>query len=248
MNLSKVPGRLSRLITDNSPVILTALGVAGVATTAYLTGKASYRAANIIYENSNMAVLSKREKFDLVWKLYIPAASAGVMTCTCVVLSNRIGTRRAAAVAAALTLGERAFDEYRAQIVETLGEKKEEIVRGEIAKKRLEKNPPTDATIILAGGDVLIMDAYSGRVFKSDKEKVRKAENDINRAILREDSQTVSDFYDLIGLDHTSVSDEFGWNVENKLELGWSTAEWEGQAVLSFDFLNRPILRPWRFV
>jgi hypothetical protein len=255
MNLNNLPRRAAQLVTENSPVILTALGVAGVATTAWLTHKAAYKGGRMIMymeetrQSGEESPLTKREKFDLIWKVYIPAAGAGVMTATCVILANRIGTRRAAVVVSALTLSERAFEEYREHLSESLGAKGEEVFRSEVNKKKLEKIQPTEQTIIVTGkGKTWLMEAYTNRVFEGDKETVRRAENDMNKQILEEDYATLSDFYDRIGLDHTSISDDFGWNTSDRLVLDWSAVEHEGVPVLVFDYGVRPFLRPYNLI
>jgi len=256
MDLSNLARRASQLITDNSPVILTAMGVAGVVTTSYLTHKATTRATRLIDASEPEYIkgqptpeYGRKEKFALVWKLYIPAASTGVMTCTCIVLANRIGTRRAAVVATAFTLAERSAAEYRDKVEELLTPKKSEDIRAALAKDKLDKIQPTDKTVIVTGkGEVWIMEAYTNRVFKGDKETIRKAENDINKQIHDHDYATLSDFYDLLGLDHTSISDDFGWNTSDPLVLDWSTTEHEGNPVLVFDYGVRPFLRPYNMV
>jgi hypothetical protein len=247
MNLNQLPGKLSRLIAGNSPVILTAIGVAGVATTAFLTHKASRKHERLILDTSPW--MSKKDEFLKVWKLYIPAAGVGVMTCTCIVLANRIGTRRAAVVAAVATMTERAFTEYRDEIVETIGDKKEELVRAGVAKKKLEKSQPTDSTIIITdGGEMWIMESFTGRVFKGDKETIRKAENDINAHIYINDYATLSMFYDKIKIPHTDSSDDIGWNQADRLVLDWSTTEYDGKPVMVFDYGVRPFLRPDHYI
>ena len=83
MSLSQVAKKFEKLLTDNSPVLLTSVGVAGTIATAVLTGKASFEAAKIIDEVENNPLtttdyaLETKEKVELVWKLYIPPAIVG---------------------------------------------------------------------------------------------------------------------------------------------------------------------------
>src|SRR5690349_5429579 len=96
-----------KFTADNSPTILTALGAVGTLTTAYLAGKASFKAAQILDDYDTISIqenrppLDAKDKVAVVWKLYIPAASTAIVTVTSIILANRIGTRRAAALAAA---------------------------------------------------------------------------------------------------------------------------------------------------
>jgi len=222
--------RLEKLVVDNSPTILTAIGVMGTLTTAYLTGRASFKAAEILSYAENGKHLGARkpiefrEKVQLCWKLYIPAAGTAVVTIAAIIGANRIGTRRAAALAAAYSVSERAFEEYRAKVIEKLGDRKEEAVRDEIAQDRVKRDPVDDRTVIVSGrGEVLCYEAYTGRYFKSDMETLRKAENDINRQVIHDGFASLGDFYDLVGLPKTSVSDEIGWTSEKPLEIHFSS-------------------------
>lgn len=221
MTLAEIGRRMSKFAVDNSPSIMTAIGVTGAVTTAYLTGKASFRAALILSEESPH--LEARDKVAMTWKLYIPAISTGAITIAAIICANRIGVRRTAALAAAYSLSEKAFEEYRVKIVEKLGARKEETARDEIAQERVNRQPPENREIIVTGnGSVLCMDAFSGRYFLCTVEEIRKAENDINHQIVRHDYASLTDFYDLIGLPATSISDHVGWNNDKILEVHFS--------------------------
>lgn len=223
----------SKIVADNSPAILSALAVTGTLTTAYLSGRAAFKAAQIIedaqgnrdrdFENDDPA-LTTREKVQLTWTLYIPAASTVVTTIACIVAANRIGTRRAAALAAAYKFSEKAIAEYKGKVVEKIGEKKEQLVRDELAQDRIDKNPPKAKDILFTGrGEVLCYEACFGRWFMSDMHTLRDAQNKTNIVVINNGYASLSVFYDLIGLDSTTYSDEVGWNTDNILDLKFST-------------------------
>lgn len=220
-----------RFTVNNSPAILTAIAVGGALTTAFLTGKASFKAAEILAEEETVLdrthsdedferIFTFKYKFDHVWKLYIPAAGSAALTVTAIIMSHRISSRRAAAMAAAFAISERAFEEYRTKVVDKLGEKKERAVRDEIAQDRVNRNPVNNSTVIVTGeGDVLCYDDYTGRYFKSSVAKLRKAENDINHQIIHDHYASLTDLYDKIGLEQTGISEQLGWNLDYMLEL-----------------------------
>lgn len=227
MTLTGLLKRAEKLITDNSPGILTGLAVAGSVATAYLTGVASMRAARLIDETEAFGNygLEPKEKVILVWRMYLPAVITGGVTVTCIIFSNRIGSRRAAAVAAAYSLTERAFEEYRDKVVEKLGERKEQAIRDEIVQDRMDRHPPVQSQVIVTGtGDVLCTDAYSGRYFNSSVESIRQAQNDVNFQILHDGYASLTDFYDRLGLSSTQISDNVGWNSGRMLEIFFSAA------------------------
>lgn len=250
MTLSNIAKRAEKLIADNSPVILTAVAVTGTITTAVLASRASFKAKELFdieeYHREyveEVAPMDIREKVNLSWKLYVPAVGTGAITIACIIGANRIGTRRAAAMAAAYSLSEKAFVEYKDKVIEKMGETKEQKVRDSIAQDRVDANPvSTREVIITGGGDVLCYDSITGRYFESNVETLRKAQNDINQQILSSMYATLHEFYSLIGLPSTLYSSEVGWNNDNMLELQFSTVLSEdGKPCLSVGYATYPI-------
>lgn len=231
-----------KFLVDNSPTVLTSIAVAGTITTAVLTGKAVLK-ADRLQTQELIARPTPREYFELTWKLYIPPIAAGALTIGCIVGANHIGHRRAAAVAAAYTLSEKAWSEYRDKVVQTLGEKKESAVRDALAQDRVDRNPVSSREVIIAGGgDVLFLDSFTGRYFKSDMETVKKAQNDTNYTILNDMYASLSDFYNNLGIPPTSYSDEVGWASNKLLELEFSTALSEdGRPCITITFAVLPV-------
>lgn len=255
MQIPKNLKEIERLINHNSPVILTAVGVAGTITTAYLAGKASIKAHQILEEaryngvNRDPKVLTKKEQFQKVWKLYIPAVAVGTFTCAAVIGSNRIGTRRAAAVASAYAISEKAAKEYKEKVLEKIGVKKEEEVRAEVAQDRIDRDQPTPLNVIKTGnGSVWFRDDWSGRYFESDMEAVKAAQNNINYKILREDYASLTDFYQELKLPSITNSDNLGWNRVNEVELTFATGTTDDGRVPvhTFSFRNAPEPNMWR--
>jgi hypothetical protein len=239
-------------ITHNSPLILTAFGVSGTIATAYLAGKASFEAAERLafeqakYTDTGIEYqehLEFKEKVRVVWKLYIPATGMAVLTIGSIIFAHRIGSRRAAAVAAAYSISEKAFAEYKEKVIEKMGKNKERAVRDEIAQDTVDRHPVSKNEIHVAnGGKVLFYDAYTARYFESDMETVKKAANDVNYTILHNNYASLSDFYDRIGLNHTTTSDDIGWNLDHELDLVFSTTMSEDQKpCIVINFTKAPI-------
>jgi hypothetical protein len=230
IKLSILTKQAKKAIADNSPAILTALGVTGTLTVAYLTGKASFKAAEILAketarrEADGDPQMDNWDKVDLVWREFIPAAGIAAMTVSAIIGANHISTKRVAAFASAYSMAEKGFAQYKDKVLEKVGEKKEGEIRDEVAKQQLKDHPLKQSQIILTGkGDHLCFDAYSGRFFQSDIEKVRAAVNDINFEIINNDYASVSDYWSLIGLPSTSSSDDVGWNTDKKLECEYTS-------------------------
>lgn len=244
MNLAPTLKQLEKVTVDNSPAILTALGIAGVVGTAYLTGKAVLKAADIVERERKLQSdpLETKDEIKLVWKVYIPPVISGAVTCASIFGANRVSSRRAAAVATAYTLSERAFTEYKEKVIERVGEKKERAYRDEIAQERVDKDPVDNNMIVITdNGDVLCYDHFTGRYFKSSMESLKQAENDVNFRILHDGYANVSDLYEILGLPTTSFSDEVGWNTDRPLKLVFSTTMSEdNRPCISIDFDLHP--------
>ncbi len=224
MTLRDLPRKTERSVKRNSPTILTGIGVSGVLVTAYLAGKASWEASQVIQiEELNSGTDSEwknryKSRSKHVWKLYIPAAISGAVTIGCIVGGAKISSRRAAAAYALTAIAERGFEEYREKVVEKIGEKKEQSIRDEIAQDRVDKNPPP-TVITLGTGTVLCCEMHTMRYFMCEIEKIKRAEMYINRKILREMEATLDDFYHEVGIPGTSFSHLYGWDTGRMLTL-----------------------------
>lgn len=228
--MNQIAHKTQKFTVDNSPLLLAALGTAGVLGVAFLTGRASFKAADIIareeYGRANVVGYSSepfttKDKIKLVWTLYLPPAGVVVMTCGAILGSNRISTTRGAAMASAFAISERAFADYKDKVVEKIGETKANQVKDAVAQDRVIHNPPNDENIIVVtnGAGQLFQDSWTGRYFRHDMEDVRRAVNELNHQINIHGHATLSDFYDLLGLSHVKESDEIGWNTDALLDV-----------------------------
>ncbi|MCA1806570.1 MAG: DUF6353 family protein [Actinobacteria bacterium] len=250
MNIARMMKTLEKATIDNSPAILTAIGIVGTVTTAYLTGKASIKASDMVREENEWIKdkgykipFDKQETVKLVWKVYIPPVTAGVLTIAAIYSANHVSTRRATAMAAAYSLSERAFSEYKEKVVEKLGEKKERAYRDEIAQDRVNENPSSDQSVIITnGGEVLCYDQFTGRYFNSSMETLRQAVNEINYTVLHQGYASLSDFYHEINVPTTSLSEELGWNTDQLLEIDYSTVmSSDGRPCIAINFNHLPV-------
>lgn len=201
-----------------SPEILTGLGITGMIMSTILAVKVTPKALMIMRdaEHEKGDSLSKTEKFKACWKCYLPAVITGITSAGCLVASNSVHTRRTAALATAYKLSETALVEYKDKVVETIGEKKEKVVRDNIAKDKLEKNPVKNCEVVSTEkGNTLCYDGVFGRYFRSDIDTVRKAINKINRIIVSDMYVSLNEFYTEIGLEPTKIGYDLGWNIDD---------------------------------
>lgn len=219
---------LKTAIKKHSPEILTGIGIAGMITTTVMAVRATPKALILIEERKEEIGAEKLEAMDMVkttWACYIPAAITGTLSVACLIGASSVNARRNAALATAYTLSESALKDYQGKVIEMFGEKKNEAVKDAMAKDKVEKNPVvTREVIITEKGNTLCYDAISGRYFKSDIEKIKKAECELNRQILDDMYVSLNDFYYEIGLDSVKLGDELGWNVDSGyIDLSFSS-------------------------
>lgn len=248
INIHKAFKLAEKAIIDNSPTILTAVGVVGSVGAVYLAHQAGYKTAVQLEEWKNYPnpadkpVLSKEEKVKRVWRNYIPVAGVLPLTVGAVVGANRISASRTAALAAAYVLTQDKHEEYKDKVREMMGKKKEAAVRTEIAQDKVNANPPPQTVIVNGDNKVLCLDLWSMTYFESDMESIRKAVNDINIQIMNHDYANLSEFYDKLGIEPGRMSDELGWNNDCRLEVSFNSVLKDDKIpVLTIDFEHQPI-------
>ena len=227
-NLSKIVNGIRTSISKHSPEILTGIGIAGMITTTIMAVRATPKALILIEERKEEIDVDKLTLIELIkttWKCYIPAAITGGLSVICLIGASSVNARRNAALATAYTLSESALKEYQEKVIETIGEKKEKSVRDAIAKDRIDENPVSSREVIITEkGNTLCYDSISGRYFKSDIDKLKKAENELNRRMRDEMYISLNEFYYEIGLNPISIGDDIGWNIDRGyIELDFSS-------------------------
>lgn len=241
--LTTVAKNAVRGIQAKSPVILTGLAVAGVASTVILAVRATTIAVPRLAEaeDAEGRKATTKEKIQLLWPLYLPPVVTGISTVACIIGAQSINSRRQAALIGAVTITESAFSEYREQVVEALGKGKEEKVRDAVVQQRINDNPP-DGIVVIGEGNVLCFDTYTGRYFESTMEKIRGAVNDFNEGLLNgEMYMSVNEFYHMIGLQDVVVGEQVGFSPENLLKMDYSTAlSPDGRPCLAITFHALP--------
>lgn len=211
-------------LTKHSPEILTGIGIAGMVTTTVLAVKATPKALRLI-ENEENELSNERcedvkltpfEVIKLVWPCYMPAVITCGASLACLIGGTSVNIRRNAALATAYKISETALSEYKDAVVETIGEKKEKVVKDKVAEKQIKKNPVSNNEVVITKkGDTLCYDGAFGRYFKSDIDAIKKAVNIINRNIIIDMYASLNDFYDLIGLKPIDVGYDLGWNIDD---------------------------------
>lgn len=220
--MKQLPNVLVRSSRKNAPLILSVLSVAGLATTMVMVYKATPEILDILYETRNEP--KKEQVKELLPVVAPPVIMAGI-TVSCIIFANKIHLRRSAAIAASYTLAETALEEYQNKVIEVIGEKKHRQIKDSIAGDKLLANPVESNTVIFTDrGDTLMYDSLSGRYFKGDIEKIRRAQNDFNENMFNRGTySSLNDLYYNMGLEPIGIGEDLGWNVTRTVEFSFSS-------------------------
>lgn len=245
--LDKWLGLMKVEFDKNSPEILTGLGVAGMFASAAFAVHGTVKAVRAVDAKKKKLKKDKLtvgETLKTTWKYYIPAAITIATSTACVIGANSVNTRRSAALAAAYSISESALSEYKGKVKEIVGEAKEKEIQAEVQKDQIRENPPRTAEIILTGkGETLFKETISGRYFKSDIEKVRRAENELNREMRDSMEISLNEVYIMLGLPMTNdVNDYIGWDIDHGyIEFQFVPVMTEdGQACIAIEYKTPP--------
>lgn len=265
LNMSKLVKGIKVSLIRHSPEILTGIGIAGMITTTVLAVRATPKALQLIEQRkeelnnqqldkemtkdgdlrnyNEVTKLSLGDTFKATWKCYIPSAVTAAASIACLVGASSVHIKRNAVLATAYKLSETALTEYKEKVIETIGEKKEKVIRDKVHQEHIEKNPVSkNEVIITEKGNTLCYDYLSGRYFKSDMDKINKAVNKVNERLLHEFYVSLNDLYDELGLNTTGLGDELGWNSDMGLisvEFGSHVAD-DGTPCLVIDYDKPP--------
>lgn len=249
-NVAKLFKDVQTAISKHSPELLTGIGIAGMITTTILAVKATPKALELIenkqkelYPDSTQK-LTPVETVKTTWKCYVPAAVTGVTSIACLIGASSVNVRRNAALATAYNLSATALSEYKEKVIETVGEKKEQIIRDKVAEERIKKEPANNSAIIVSGsGNTRCFDMATKRRFTSDIEQIKRIVNELNRRMINGDDYiSLNDFYYELGLDGCDVGDELGWNVVSGLiEVDFSAQlDTDGVPCIVLDYVVAP--------
>lgn len=212
-------------MAKNSPIIMTVVSSAGLIGTVTLAIVATPKAVLIIDGLKEEYEPDKVPKLELVKQVapvYIPTAILGGITLACIIGAAKVNHKRNVVLASLYSASEVALKEYQHKVIQKLGEKKEEEVRDDIARDRIERKPLSSSQVFVTSGDTMIFDSQSGRYFKGDIEKIRRFEIDINREVIADMWCSLNEFYYRIGLPSIPLGEDTGWDVDHRLEIRFS--------------------------
>lgn len=253
-------------VSDHKTSIYIGTGIAGMFTAGIIAVKVTPKASMLLEErrcrkheeyNQNTETnpqLTIKDYIQITWKYYLPPIALAGASAGMIVFAHKLDSKENAALAAAYAISESRLKEYTTKTLETVGERKEKEIRSAIDKDRIDQNEVVESEVIHTGdGEMLCLDAWSGRYFYSDIETLRREAVELSRALINDEEISLNDWYDAIHLDGTKTGELFGWEIgahRELIELAYSSQlNSKKQPVLVIDFKYPPTYNanktPW---
>lgn len=238
---------LTQYLSNHRSGILIGIGI-GMNIVAFIKiAKDTPKAIKLIEqkkEEEKVEVLTKIDTVKTIAKIYIPSISLFTCSIACIIAGYSDSVKKYAALSAAYKLSETAFSEYRESVIDTVGEKKERLVKDRQAERQLESvSNRNNEVFVTEKGNTLCFDQLSSRFFKSDIDLIKKAVNNLNSQMINENYISLNDFYDEIGLPHTTIGEQIGWCVYKTgiIDIYFSSQIHEDQPCIVVEYSNPPI-------
>lgn len=251
-DVSKFFKRTKMKLSKRSPEILIGLGIIGMGVSIYSAIKDTQKAIELVEEKKEeeqVEELTPREVVETTWKCYIPTALTFATSTACIIGASRVNAKRNAAIATAYQLSQTASREYRAKVLEEIGEQREKAIRDKIAKDKVEQNQGANREIIVTGkGTSRCLDSHSSRWFESDYDSIKRAVNELNFRLVREMYVSLNEFYDCLGLKPSEMGDQLGWRSEDgPIEIFFSSQiDDDGVPCLVIEYSVAPKYDYWK--
>lgn len=200
----------------------TALTIAGIAGTGYLTARATVKA---VHKADEMKGQPKKEIVKAVWKYYIPPAAAAIGTASCVVGAHIWNQREQTALAAGQVAIAQSFGQYRRKLTEMYGEDVGKSVDQAILVEKAESvdlyaagSITSDCSLRVPTEEqsMIFEEWMSGRRFTSTLSRVLEAEYHLNRNFVLGGTASYAEYLEFLGLPHTEEDKDFGWSIDDE--------------------------------
>lgn len=258
-NASRMFNKLGLQIKKHSPEILMTVGIVGTVASTVLACKATTKldkileekkaTTDIIYEGMKNGNIEGHEyteqdgKRDLtivygqtgvkLVKLYAPAIALGAASIACIVGGHRILKKRNLALAAAYTVVDKGFKDYRKNVVNRFGEQIDKELRYNIKAKEFEKEvvdekgKKTTKKEIVEVADPLSEISDYARFYDDgctgwtkDPEYnllfLRKQQDYANDKLRTQGYLFLNEVYDMLGMPRSKMGHAVGWVYNGK--------------------------------
>lgn len=258
INLNRAFNRAGLKIKKHSPEILVGAGVVGTVVSTVMACKATTKISTIL-ENADeeittiryaaehadelpeeyteedskkdLAIVYAKTGVELV-KLYGPSVLLGTLSITSILAGHNILRKRNVALAAAYTMVDKGFKEYRGRVVERFGKELDKELRYNIKAKEIEDVVTNeDGTETIVKETVSVVDPneisdyariwHEGNTgWTKDPEYnlyvLKKQQSYANNLLQERGHLFLNEVYDLLGFQRTEAGNIVGWYYDEK--------------------------------
>lgn len=205
-------------VAENSTTLLTVGAVAGVVTTAVTSWYAAKKTKDIKEELDDDA--KKSEIAKRAWPYYVAPVLVGGLTIASIITLNIEHDKKYAALLGAYTIAKADKEKISKKLKEVVGEEKADQIKESLGiKTEEEKTEEVKKLPYVVDEDPhhkhWFIDKETGVRVYASRASIATAADMVNQMIIEEESQTLCDFYDYLGL-----SQELVPSVCNNIKFG----------------------------
>ena len=283
VNLTNTFSRIGFKLKQRSPEILVAAGVVGIVSSMVLACKASTKVHDILEDTkeqlSQVKQVLEDEKFSketyseedakkdttIIYaqtgikfiKLYGPAIILGSLSIASILTSHNILRKRNVALAAAYTVVDKSFKDYRSRVIERFGEELDHELKYNIKAKEIEevtvdakgKEKTKKTTISVVNNDGysdyarFFDDGCTGWTKDAELNLVflRQQQDHANEMLKSRGHLFLNDVYYMLGIPKTKAGQVVGWVYDEKNPVGDNFVDfgiYDSHREVNRDFVN----------
>lgn len=263
--LIRTTNKIGLILKKNSPKILMGVGIAGSVVSTVLACKATLKVKDILdeknetveqihncVEDETLDYNEEDKKKDLtilyaqtgvkLAKLYLPSIALGALSIASIVSGYKILNRRNVALAAAYTVVDKGFKNYRKNVVERFGEEVDRELRHNIKAKQIEEkyidkdgNEKTRKKKVYEIAEdkkpgegiseyAKFFDEWNTDEHSKDPEYnlmfLRKQQDYANEVLKHQGYLFLNEVYDMLGIPRTQAGQVVGWIYDENNPTG----------------------------
>ena len=228
------------LLVARRPELLLGSSIAATLSAVVLAARGGYKSGRHVQEyEDQVGRITTREKFDLTWKNYIPAAAATTVAIGSTTALHLVHVKDKKALAQTAMM---AASEGK-KIVEDFdpADKSEDTTEALVEESDEEGVIHTRDSDGVITEKYLVRDAWSGRDFFDTEHGVESAIVWANRRLLDDGDISLNDVYATLGMEWLDEGANYGWSGPADLEIAWSLDKRkDGRPVRVFTFRPAP--------
>lgn len=264
-SLIRTTNKIGLILKKNSPKILMGVGIAGSVVSTVLACKATLKVKDILdeknktveqihncVEDETLDYNEEDKKKDLtilyaqtgvkLAKLYLPSIALGALSIASIVSGYKILNKRNVALAAAYTVVDKGFKNYRKNVVERFGEEVDRELRHNIKAKQIEEkyidkdgNEKTRKKKVYEISEdkkpgegiseyAKFFDEWNTDEHSKDPEYnlmfLRKQQDYANEVLKHQGYLFLNEVYDMLGIPRTQAGQVVGWIYDENNPTG----------------------------